>query len=159
MLNSPASFVIVDDIDDNRFLLSKALLRSFPASRITECLESSAALAAVQCEKPAAIIVHRSLDLSGPALIRALRGVDATTPIIMVSGRESCPEAIEAGANAFLNYEAWLRIGTVVGEVISPHYVKALTKTPFAARGDPLGWRPGQYRAAPTALPSETKPE
>ena len=159
MLNSPASFVIVDDVDDNRFLLSKALRRTFPEARITECLDSGAALAAVQRETPAAIIVHRSFDLSGPAMIRGLRQAAPGTTIIMVSGRESCPEAIEAGANAFLNYEAWSRIGTVVAEVISPHYRKAFTKTPFAARGNPLGRRPDQYREAPSELPAETKRE
>jgi hypothetical protein len=145
VLTSPLSFVIVDDVDDNRFLVSKALLRSFPSSSIIECLESSAALAAVQCEKPAAVIVHRSFDLNGPAMIRALRGV-TSTPIVMVSGRESCPEAIEAGANAFLNYEAWARIGAVIAEVLSPRYVPALSGTPFKPEGDPLGWRPGAYR-------------
>jgi CheY-like chemotaxis protein len=145
VLTSPASFVIVDDVDDNRFLVSKALLRSFPSASIIECVDSSTALAAVQCEKPAAIIVHRSFDLNGPAMIRALRGV-TSIPIVMVSGRESCPEAIEAGANAFLNYEAWARIGTVIAEVLSPCYVPALSGTPFKPEGDPLGWRPGAYR-------------
>jgi CheY-like chemotaxis protein len=156
---SATSFVIVDDVDDNRFLLSKALLRTFPASRITECLESGTALAAVQQEQPTAIIVHRSFDLRGPAVIRALRGVAPGTPIIMVSGRESCPEAIEAGANAFLNYESWPRIGAVITEVLSPRYVKAFTKTPFDARGEPLGLRPDKYRAAPTESGAETKRE
>jgi CheY-like chemotaxis protein len=147
VLNSPPSFVIVDDIDDNRFLLSKALLRSFPSSSIIECLDSSTALAAVQCDQPTAIIVHRSLDLSGPAIIRALREVTSAIPIVMVSGRESCPEAIAAGANAFLNYDAWLRIGTVITEVLSPRYVQALTGAPFK-QADPLGWRPGAYRTS-----------
>jgi hypothetical protein len=37
----------------------------------------------------------------------------------MVSGLDRTHTAIEAGANMFLNYDAWLRIGTVVSELIS----------------------------------------
>jgi DNA-binding NtrC family response regulator len=143
-VNSPASFLIVDDIDDNRLLLAKALLREFPEARVAECIESGAALIAAGRDQPTAIIVHRSFDLNGPDTIRALRGAVPDTPIIMVSGRESCPEGIAAGANAFLNYESWPRIGLVITEVLSPQYVKALTKTPFAAQGDYLGYRRGE---------------
>ncbi len=136
----PPCFVIVDDVDENRFLLAKTLLRKFPQSLIVECQTSDTALATVENDKPTVIIVHRATDLDGPALIRLLRRrTDA--PIVMVSGRESCPEAIEAGASAFLNYDAWLRIGAVVEEVLSPHYVKALTKTPFRPERDFLGLR------------------
>jgi hypothetical protein len=52
----------------------------------------------------------------------------------MVSGRESCPGAIEAGATAFLNYDAWLRIGTVVEDTIRTEKANALpSKFPFAS--------------------------
>lgn len=145
-MKSLPNFVIVDDVDENRYLLAKTLLRKFPQSVIVECQESASALAAVQRDNPTAIIVHRSYDCDGPSIIRILRKVKPDTPIIMVSGRESCPEAIEAGANAFLNYDAWLRIGTVVEEVLSPHYVKALTRTPFESGGDFLGFRPAASR-------------
>ncbi|HUR56394.1 MAG TPA: response regulator [Opitutaceae bacterium] len=133
--------MLVDDVDDNRFLLAKTLLRKFPQAVLLECREAAPALAAVAREKPAAVIVHRALDLDGVSLIRAMRQQSTTVPIIMVSGRESCPEAIEAGAHAFLNYDAWLRIGTVVDEVLSPQYIKPLTKTPFKKERDYLGMR------------------
>ena len=135
------SFVLVDDVDDNRFLLAKTLLRKFPQAVLLECREAAPALAAVTQEKPSAVIVHRAWDLDGVSLIRAIRQQSPTIPIIMVSGRESCPEAIEAGAHAFLNYDAWLRIGTVVEEVLSPQYIKPLTKTPFKRERDYLGMR------------------
>jgi DNA-binding NtrC family response regulator len=140
-VNALPSFVIVDDVDENRFLLAKTLLRKFPQSLIVECQDSSTAAAAVARELPAAIIVHRSIDLDGPSVIRLLHRQAPTVPIIMVSGRETCPEAIESGACAFLNYDAWLRIGSVVEEVLSPHFVKALTKTPFRGERDYLGMR------------------
>jgi CheY-like chemotaxis protein len=84
-----------------------------------------AALTAVAREKPAAVIIHRSMDLDGLTLVRRFRKLMPATPIILVSGRESCAGAIEAGANAVLNYDAWLRIGLVVEEVLAPHNGKA----------------------------------
>jgi CheY-like chemotaxis protein len=139
--SAPAKFLIVDDVDENRFLLAKTLLRKFPGSLITECDDSATALATVKAEVPTAIVAHRAHDVDGLTLVRELRAVAPHAPIIMVSGRESCPEAIEAGATAFLNYEAWLRIGTIIQEVLSPEYVKALTASPFEPRRDFLGWR------------------
>ena len=112
-------FLVVDDVDDNRFLLAKTLLRKFPGSIVQECSESGPAIIAAQHDRLSAAIVHRGADVDGITLITMLRKVNAAVPIIMVSGRESCPGAIEAGANAFLNYDAWLRIGTVVADVIA----------------------------------------
>jgi len=125
-------FLIIDDVEENRFLISKTLLRKFPGALVQECEETAPALAAAQHDRLAAIIVHRSTELSGPAVIAKLRRLNPSVPIVMVSGRESCPEAIEAGANAFLNYEAWLRIGTVVEDVMDAERAAAhVSKFPF----------------------------
>jgi CheY-like chemotaxis protein len=111
-------FLVVDDVAENRYLLAKTLLRKFSASLIQECEDSAPAIAAAQHDRLTAIIVHRSSDVDGLSLIAMIRQVNPSVPIIMVSGRESCPGAIEAGATAFLNYDAWLRIGTVVEDTI-----------------------------------------
>jgi CheY-like chemotaxis protein len=140
MMSSPI-FLLVDDVAENRYLVSKTLLRKFPAAKIVEFEESEPALAAARHEPPTAIVVHRTSDLDGPTMVRQLRQMNATVPIIVVSGRETFPEAIEAGATAFLNYEAWLRIGTVMEEILSPQYVKPITASPFVAKGDFLGMR------------------
>jgi CheY-like chemotaxis protein len=145
-VNSPPTFVIVDDVDENRVLLSRTLRRKFPHSAIVECFDSPAALAVLEQRKPTVIIVHRGFDVTGPQMIRLLRKQDARVPIIMVSSRESCPEAIEAGANAFLNYDAWLRIGTIVEVVMAPGYVGVLTTAPSAPERGSIGWRPGSER-------------
>jgi CheY-like chemotaxis protein len=125
------TFVVIDDIDENRFLLTKTLLRKFPSSFIVECQDSTGALNAITAHRPAVIVVHRSSDLDGLSLIRELRRRDAITPIIMVSGRDTYPEALTAGAQVFLNYDAWLRIGTVVDEVLNPTQGKPVTQSPF----------------------------
>ncbi len=110
-------FLVVDDVPENRFLLAKTLLRKFPEALVQECQLSTPAILAAKSELTA-IIVHRSEDLDGPALIAALRKVNPKAALVMVSGRDSCPEAFTAGADAFLNYDAWLRIGTVVEDLL-----------------------------------------
>jgi CheY-like chemotaxis protein len=111
-------FLIVDDVAENRFLVVKTLLRKFPRAIIQECEHSIPAIAAAKADRLSAILVHRTDDLDGVSLIAQLRRVHAEVPIIMLSGRDECPEAIAAGANLFLNYEAWLRIGTIIEQVI-----------------------------------------
>jgi CheY-like chemotaxis protein len=127
----PATFLLVDDVAENRYFVGKTLLRKYPGARLFECITSAAALDALKIEAPRAVIVHRAADTDGVTLIRLLRKVSGSTPIIMLSRREQCGAGIAAGANAFLNHDAWLRIGTIVEEVLAPNYVKALTSSPF----------------------------
>lgn len=140
-MNSGLSFLVVDDFDDNRYLLVKTIKRRFPSATCIECRTSESALAAAAAQNPVTIIVHRTDDMSGPQLIRRLRAAGTKVPIVMVSGRSDCPEAIEAGATTFLNYDAWLRIGAIVEEILGPSFVKAFTATPFQPPSDFLGVR------------------
>ncbi len=118
LVNLP-KFLIVDDNAENRFFITKTLLRKYPQATLQECQDSVPAKIAAELERLTAIIVHRSSDMEGIELIRSLRHVNRTIPIVMVSGRETYPEVLEAGADAFLNYDAWLRIGTVVEELLA----------------------------------------
>jgi CheY-like chemotaxis protein len=111
-------FLLVDNVAENRFLLATALLRKFPRAIIEECQHSAPALAAAAHEHPTAIAVHCADDMDGIDLVARLRRLNLTVPIILLSSRESCPEAITAGASMFLNHRAWLRLDTVVEEAI-----------------------------------------
>lgn len=125
-------FLVVDDVAENRYLVAKTLLRQFAGSLVEECEESTPAMVAAQFDRLTAIVVHRAADVDGLTLIAMLRQVNPTVPIVMVSGRESCPGAIEAGATAFLNYDGWLRIGTVVEETIAAEQAAAApSRFPF----------------------------
>jgi CheY-like chemotaxis protein len=117
---APRKFLIVDDNSDSRFLLVKTLLRKFPQAVVQECQDGDAAIAMTRAEKLDAIVAHRATEIDGLTLIRLLRQVNPTLPIVMVSGIDRSKEAIAAGANYFLSYDAWLRIGTVVAELLSP---------------------------------------
>jgi DNA-binding NtrC family response regulator len=128
-MSSLRKFLVVDDVPENRFLLAKTLLRKFPGAIVQECEETVTAVAAARDDRLTAVVVHRAIDSDGLSLTAAIRGANPTVPIIIVSGQESCPGAIQAGANAFLNFEAWLRIGTVVADILQAQNVNARAKT------------------------------
>jgi CheY-like chemotaxis protein len=134
-MNPLPKFLVVDDVSENRYLIAKVLLQKFSGCLLQECEESAPALVAAQSDRLTAAVVHRASDVDGLTLIALLRRVNPSVPIIMVSGRESCPGAIEAGANAFLNYESWLRVGTVVEEAITAERLAAPpARFPFSDR-------------------------
>jgi DNA-binding response OmpR family regulator len=112
-------FLVVDDNPDSRFLLVKTLLRKFPQALMQECQDSDVAVTAARNPKLDAIVAHRATDVDGATLIRLLRQISPTVPIVMVSGLDRSAAALEAGANMFLNYDEWLRIGTVVGDLLA----------------------------------------
>jgi DNA-binding response OmpR family regulator len=116
---SPHKFLIVDDNSDSRFLLVKTLLRKFPQAVLQETQDGESAVAIARSEPLDAVVVHRAADADGVTLIRMLRGVHHSVPIVMVSGIDRTRSALEAGASTFLSYDAWLRIGTVVAELLA----------------------------------------
>lgn len=113
-------FLIVDDNADGRSLLTRTLLRKFPQCLATECGDAGTAVVTAQNEKLDAIIVHRAGEITGLELIPTLRKAAPETPIVYVSGLERKAEATAAGATAFLNYDAWLGLGTLVAGLIEP---------------------------------------
>jgi CheY-like chemotaxis protein len=119
-MSPPYKFLIVDDNADSRFLLVKTLLRKFPQAVLQETQDGESALALIRAEDLDAVVVHRAAEMDGLTLVRALRQANPTIPIVMVSGLDRTQTAIEAGATMFLSYDAWLRIGTVVAELVPP---------------------------------------
>lgn len=116
---SSRKFLIVDDNADSRFLLVKTLVRKFPQAVIQECTDGDVAVALTKSEKLDALVVHRAAEVDGLTLIRMLREARSDIPIVMVSGFDRSKQSIEAGATAFLSYDAWLRIGTVVADLLA----------------------------------------
>jgi DNA-binding NtrC family response regulator len=112
-------FLVVDDNADSRFLLVKTLQRKFPDALIREVQESEQAVAIATTEELAAIVAHRAADLDGISMIQALRAANPDVIILMVSGLDRTESAIRAGATCFLNYDEWLRVGSVVTDLLS----------------------------------------
>jgi hypothetical protein len=80
-----------------------------------------------------AAVVHRAADIDGLPLIEMLRAARPTLSILYVSGLDAQDKAREAGATAFLNYDAWLRVGTVMEEMLR----SGASSTPFAFDAQP----------------------
>lgn len=118
MPESPLKFLIIDDNPDSRFLLTKTLLRKFPGAAMLESQTSGRAVAILSRDKPSAVIAHRAEEMDGATLIRLLREQNSTVPIVMVSGIDRTDLARLSGANFFLHYDEWLRIGTVVADLL-----------------------------------------
>jgi DNA-binding response OmpR family regulator len=116
---SVQNFLVVDDNADSRFLLVKTLQRKIPNAVIQEVQESETAAYLAKNQPLAAIIAHRAADLDGISLIRTLRAANPDVIILMVSGLDRTESAIRAGATCFLNYDEWLRVGSVVTELLA----------------------------------------
>jgi DNA-binding response OmpR family regulator len=116
----PHKFLIIDDNPDSRFLLAKTLLRKFPAAVLVECADEDTATTVAATERLTAIVVHRSLSVSGLELIPLLRRANASVLIILVSGIDRRDAALAAGANSFLLYDEWLMLGNVVESMMHP---------------------------------------
>ena len=112
------TFLVIDDNPDSRFLLVKTLLRKFPTAVLQECQSGESAVEFTRRESLSAIVVHRSTEMAGVALVRELRAVAPHIPIVMVSSIDRRAAAGAAGATAFLLYDEWLRIGTIVAELV-----------------------------------------
>ena len=120
MSSSSASlrFLVVDHHKDSRFLLVKSLLRKFPHAVIEEAEEGDAAIELARMSAFDAIVTHRTREYFGTELVEKFREVNDAVPIVMVSGIERTEPALAAGADRFMLYDEWLRIGTLVKELL-----------------------------------------
>jgi DNA-binding NtrC family response regulator len=113
-MTSAPIFLVIDFQRESRFLLVKTLLRKFPGAVIRECEDAEQAVRLARAQDIACIVTHRTFETPGADLVRKLREVDPDVPIVMVSGLDRERAAIDAGATSFLNYDEWLRVGTIV---------------------------------------------
>ena len=114
------TFLLVDHNADSRLLLGRTLHRKFPAAVIQECDSAPATVAALQAGPVDVAICHRLDGHDGAAVVALIRQASPAVPIIMVSGVNRSLEARKAGANAFLNFDEWLTLGTVVERLLPP---------------------------------------
>ena len=97
------SVLIVDDVDDTRELYERFM--QFQGARVMTARDGVEALQAVSFEAPDVIVLDLAMPrMTGWETIRNLRGNRATRriPIIAVSGQRAKEEALEAGADSYL---------------------------------------------------------
>jgi CheY-like chemotaxis protein len=153
---SVKTFLVVDDNADSRFLLVKTLQRKFPNAIIREEQESEPAVRIAARGDIAAIVAHRAADLDGISMIRALRAANPEVIILMVSGLDRTESAIRAGATCFLNYDEWLRVGSLVTDLLSRS--QAISNPPVRSpesRGADVARPSTNQRPGISAIPTE----
>ena len=132
----PRKILVVDHNADNGALLVRTLLRKFPAAAVQLCAETGTAVHLAASENIDAVVIHRTLEDSAAELTKTLRKLSPDAIIIVVSGVDRSQDVIAAGADGFLSYEAWLRIGTVVSEAMEARQSppRRASANPFARR-------------------------
>ena len=145
----PRRFLVIDHHRDSRFLLVKCLQRKFPDAHIDEAEEGEEAVALTAATRYSAIVTHRTREYLGTELVEILREQDNQVPIVMVSGIERSAPAIAAGADRFMLYDEWLRIGTIVKDLLDvgrrPHVVTLqIPPRPSSSTAKPSGSKEGQ---------------
>lgn len=125
-------FLVVDFHAESRFLLVKTLVRKFPDAVILEEDDAERALVQARTGQLSAIITHRTFDMEGLELVRQFRAATKTC-IVMVSGIDREAAALAAGADSFLPYDEWLRIGTHLEKHLLQRGLNLTSRDHFAA--------------------------
>src|ERR1700750_915871 len=104
--NAPPTILVVEDFEDNRFMMRRLLEMS--GYRVVEAMNGEEAVKLARAEKPQLILMDLSLPvidgLAATRLIRKLPALEAT-PIIAVSAHDTSDfqdEAVEAGCNSYV---------------------------------------------------------
>ncbi len=112
------NFLIIDETPSDRTLLARTLLRRFPSALLQDTPDAKTALAWVKTRKLDAVIVHQAADADAVTLVRELRRTSPALPILLVSAADRAKEAAAAGANCFLPFDAWSRVGGVIADLL-----------------------------------------
>ena len=96
---------LVDDEADFLLILEHLLSRAFPTARLTSFQSPRRAFEHIQAHGTDFIVTNHGMGgMSGPDLVRVLRVHGVEVPIVMISSNPDVgPEALEAGANHFLD--------------------------------------------------------
>jgi DNA-binding NarL/FixJ family response regulator len=127
-------FLVIDHHHDRRFLLVKSLLRKFPNAVIDEMADGEPAITLASERSFDAIIIHRTSEFFGVELVEKLRAANPKVPIVMVSSIDRAEAAYAVGADAFLLFDEWLRIGSVVRDLLEKGSPPAKTDLPTPAK-------------------------
>jgi DNA-binding response OmpR family regulator len=120
----PLQFLIIDDNADTRFILARTMGKEFPDAVLQECWGTDDAMQRGAKSDVAAIIVHRTTEMTGVYFVQWLRKANPTAPILMVSSADRTHAALAAGANRFMLFDDWKLVGSAVRELMQQH-VKA----------------------------------
>lgn len=112
--------LIVNDDEDNLFLMELAVAKEFTSAMIFTCHTPSEALSLLDSEKVDAIITDNGMPvMTGVQMIREIRSKNTQVPILMVTGSEQVRSAaFEAGANSFSSSGSWEEIRQQIRDLL-----------------------------------------
>lgn len=96
--------IIADDTDSVRGLVARVVARTYPAVRISAVTDGQDAFDIFQSEGAHLLITNNDMPrLDGIALVQHVRAINATLPIIMISGNAAMfSAAMVAGVTSFV---------------------------------------------------------
>jgi response regulator RpfG family c-di-GMP phosphodiesterase len=112
-------FLVLDDSAENRFLLSRTILRRFPRATLIEPNDLAHTLALLKMGGIDLLIVHRTFEHTALEIVQQVRAVDPVTPLIAVSSAARGEEMLAAGASRFHLLDEWLMIGNSAEELLA----------------------------------------
>lgn len=121
LVKGPLKIALVDDDRDLRFLTQTMLAKTFPDAEFTEFISAEKMIEYLRNHEVDAIVTDYQLGtMDGIEMIRAIRKTDATTPILMASGRDDIrDEALAAGVTVFLTFHEQRRMGEILKRVLA----------------------------------------
>ena len=102
---SVRSILMIDDNPDDREAFRRALMKADESCLYLEAGDGPSGIASIAANRPDCVLLDYSLPgLSGLAVLRRIRDIDAFLPVIMLTGQGSEAIAIKAMKNGAQNY-------------------------------------------------------
>lgn len=113
-------FLIVDDDPDSTFLARRNLQDSFPDAIVDQAQSGQVALDLIRQHEFTAIITdYRMPWMDGLTLVRKIRAMNVSVPIILRTAMENLDApAREAGVDLVLPWFRWRDLGAMVRELV-----------------------------------------
>jgi DNA-binding NtrC family response regulator len=121
MTNSAVPRVLlVNDDADGMFLFRHAVAREFPNAVFFECRDGMAALTLLRSQQVDGFITdHHMVEMSGLALVAAIRNFDPETPIFMVTAAGNIERAARTeGVTEFNANGNWDEIRGIIRRIL-----------------------------------------
>jgi CheY-like chemotaxis protein len=110
-------FLLVDDLAENRLLITKTILKRFPNAVVHECQDAATAVAFATHEHLSAVVAHRTAEIDGETLAAMIHRGNAAIPIVLISGRPSQTTPL-IGVMAVIGWDEWQTTADILAEIV-----------------------------------------
>lgn len=112
-------FLVVADIEEERTLYLRTLLRKFPEASVVDCKVETALAKHLDDESFDGVVVHFNANPNVIAFVRSIKARHPARPIIALSGVNRSIDATAAGASFFLLADQWLMLGPLMHDLLA----------------------------------------